>query len=521
MRAALGLAVVAAHAAAFLGLAARCRGTELSVEVAAPAASEALAIVGVVPAALTDRVVEDVADGAPPGPGLHRKRWSVAYRGGFERAVGAAQLVGPFQDPTHPACTGRVVVAQRLLDDGRAGPGTVAAEMAKSIDAELRGERIFPIGDYQRIDQLSLRWAQLAAHPEDLAMVGAAPHGYVRVSLTVRFARVDVPLVIALVPQPATTELTFRIATRAELEFGNRVAQWLSDKLGGDKLATRLARRQLDQVLARALAPPPPFELAGGQRLRFGYCSDPLEIVDGAWGALPFAVQIERDEREPTILPPRRGPAPRATIAPTAALAIDLDVDALNALLFELWRGGFLDRQLVAAGLHTRFNADPIVTELLSIRISPIHLALPPVIAATSSGLRLAADARLAIAGGGEGSTTGRLWGGLDFRFATSGIDAVAVDLAALELSCERGPTTLIPCYADLVAALRGRGADLHGALTTAFTRLLSDLFVERRLAAAGLPAELVIQRAVPRITTSGQNASLHLDLDASLRTSR
>ena len=64
-------------------------------------------------------------------------------------------------------------------------------------------------------------------------------------------------------------------------------------------------------------------------------------------------------------------------------VALD-DEDALNALLYELWRSGYLDRRLAGAGLDRRFNDDPLVTELLSIRISPPRLALPPVIAAIS-----------------------------------------------------------------------------------------------------------------------------------------
>jgi hypothetical protein len=96
MKAALGALVVAAHAAGFAVLAARCRGTELAVDVPGPTASPALALDGALPPALAHRIaVED----SPPGPGLHRRRWVVRYRGGIERAVGAVQLVGPFQDP--------------------------------------------------------------------------------------------------------------------------------------------------------------------------------------------------------------------------------------------------------------------------------------------------------------------------------------------------------------------------------------------------------------------------------------
>lgn len=511
----IGLAVVAAHAVGFVALAARCHGTELAVDIAAADVSPVLAIEGTVPPELEARVVETLEDDAPPGPGLHRKRWSVRYRGGFARSVGTAQLVGPFQDPMAEACSGRVVVAQRLLDDGKAGPGTLAGELKQILTQELADAGEFPIGDFQRVEDVSLRWARLEWHPEDRQAVGAAPDGYVRAAVRVAFQRVDIPLVIALVPAPAASELGFRIVTRAGLAFDNRIAQFISDKLGGDWLATKLARRQLDGLLVTALAPPPPFELPGGEVLRFAYCGEPAEIIEGTSGALPFSVQIGT-AKNAKILPPRRGKAPRGAMAPGAAMALDLDLDALNALLYELWRTGFLDRQLAEAGLDRRFNEDPIVEELLTIRMSPVTLALPPVLAPRNGRLRLSADARVTITDRAS-TTTGRVWGGLDFAFAPTGMAATSVDLGALELSCERGPTTLVPCYADLVDVIRDRGAEFHGALTSTFTKLLDDLFVERRLGASGLPAELVIRRAVPRVTASGGNASLHLDLEATL----
>jgi hypothetical protein len=46
---------------------------------------------------------------------------------------------------------------------------------------------------------------------------------------------------------------------------------------------------------------------------------------------------------------------------------------------------------------------------------------------------------------------------------------------------------------------------------------ILAKIFVERRLGAEGLPADLVIRSAVPRLTMSATNASLHFDLDATL----
>lgn len=523
----LGLAIAAAHAAGFALLAERCRGAELSVALSAPPAAPAPAIGGAVPGALARRI-ETRLDGQ--GPGLVRRTWTVRYRGGFERTVGAAQLVGPFQDPAARACTGRIVVSQRLLDDGRAGPGTVAAEVARALDAELAGESYVGVGSYRRVEGLSLRWAQLSSHPADLLFTGMVPHGYVRATARLVFDRLEVPLVLALVPRPSPTELRFEIRVRAGLDFGNRVIQWISDRLGGDGFATRLARRQVDDAVSVVFQPPPPFTLPGGQTLAFGYCSDPPEIADGAWGALPFAVELGRaaggsrtpaaelgrTAGAPRLLPPRRGPAPRAPLADAAELGIDLDLDALNAILFELWRTGFLDQRLAAAGLDRRFNEDPLVTELLSIRLSPPSLALPPVLAPAAGGLRMSAEARISIADGAA-TTIGRIWGGLDFGFARRVGEPVSVDLGALALSCERAPETLVPCYADLVAAVRDRGADLHGELTRAFAGLLAEIFTGRRLEEPGLPAALVIHAASPRLRSTPENASLHLDLDAAL----
>jgi hypothetical protein len=165
-------------------------------------------------------------------------------------------------------------------------------------------------------------------------MVGEAPHGYVRVSTRLVFERISVPLVVALVPQVSAQELRFRIAARAELDFGNRVLQWASDKLGGDAFATRLARREIDRALITTLAPPPPFELPDGQVLRFVYCDGPPEILDGISGALPFAVAIGRVGGVLRILPPRRGRAQPTPLGPNGIAAIDLDLDGLNALLY-------------------------------------------------------------------------------------------------------------------------------------------------------------------------------------------
>ncbi len=471
-----GVALVAAHLIAFNYLAGKSRGSELTITapplVVRPSTSSSTA----------------------GGPGLVHRTWSTSYRGGYTRAVGATQLIGPFQDPALPACTGRVVVGQKMLDQ-------IAGVMKTETDHELAGLSVFPIGDYQRIRSLTLTWAK----------------DHVLVKATIAFKRVDVPVTVKLFPERKGDSLKFRIVAKADLDFNNSAIQWVSDKVGAGTIATRIAREQIDDVLVTTFAPPPPFELSDGQTLTFVYCDGPIEIVENAYGALPFAIKIAHVASAPDVLPPKFARGSRPTPGPDTTLAIDLDVDALDSLLYELWRTGWLDKRLAEVGLDRRFNADPIVTEYLSIRISPLRLALPPVIAPGPDGtLQLAADARVAITDGTR-TTVGRVFGALDFKIAPSAKAELllAVDLGALELSCERDTTTLVPCYGDLVSAVRDRGAEFHGALTEAFATLLTDIFVNRAVGAEGLPAEVVIARAVPAITAAG---TLHLDLTASLR---
>lgn len=490
-----GVMLVVAHGAGFMWLATKSAGDELAVDTSA----------------VTDW---------PAGPGLVRKHWRTTYRGGYTREVAATKLAGPFLDPAAPPCTGRVVVGQRLLDDGSGESHTIAGLMKREIDEQLRGMDVFPVGKYKRIKGLSLEWARAESNPGDHRLLGkvGAPDGYVRASARVVFEHVDVPITVALIPERSPTALKFRIAAEADLDFDNRVLDWVSDKLGADAIATKIAREQIDDVLVTTFAPPPPFELPGGQLLRFTYCDGPVEIADNAYGALPFAVSFDRAPSTPQILPPRFAIGARPKPRPDTTLALDLDIDALNTLLYELWHTGWLDDRLAEVGLDRRFNTDPIVTEYLAIRISPVRLALPPVISPGPAGaLRLAADAHVTIQDGTRG-TTGDVYGALDFRFglpksAPSALP-LAVDLGALELACERSPTVLVPCYSDLVAAVRDRGAAFHGALTDAFAKILADIFVDRRIGATGLPADLVIDSAVPSLFGTG---TVHLELAGKL----
>lgn len=516
LAASIGAAIVALHGALFAWWVPDCRRDELAVSIVDQPTGETTA-------AAPD--IDDVTVTNDGVPGLQLTRYSVAYRGGFERSVGVASLA-PRRELSPTGCTGRVVVGQRLLDDGAAGRGTVARELAVALAAELAGETIVGLGEFEYVAGLTLRWTELAKHPEDILWVGNTT-SYVRATATLIFSRVNIPLQIALVPKITASQLSFEVITVARIEVGNRVLQWITDRLGGDRLATRLARREIDASLVTTLAPPPPFTLPSGEQLTFGYCDGTIEIVDGTSGALPFRVIVNSPRNGPMFRPAiRHGPARHRPLDPRGALAIDLDLDGANDLLFELWRSGLLDRRLADAGLDQRFNNDPVVSEFLTLRISAPRLARPPVVGSIAAHLALFADARIAIASEGH-TTIGRVWGGLTFAFADRRSKAsvpVAVDLRALELSCERSDPAqaaiaLVPCYADLVAAIRDRSDDFHGELSRTFTKLLDDIFVARRISASGLPADLEVEGArvhwVP--DTDHGNGSLHIELAAKI----
>src|SRR5688500_9678141 len=180
-----GIAIVVAHGAGFAWLAQHSGGSELTVEVPA-------------------LVVRDASPGTTPG--LHRKHWSTTYRGGHVRDVGATELVGPFQDPKAPACSGRVVVGQRLLD-------AMAPVMKDVVTSELRGMGIFPVGAFKQIKSLALEWARAESSPGDRRLLGkdGAPDGYVRANATVIFERGDIDMLVAFIPQRDATSLKFRI----------------------------------------------------------------------------------------------------------------------------------------------------------------------------------------------------------------------------------------------------------------------------------------------------------------------
>ena len=528
-----GLTLFAAHALALPLVIQSCRRDSLVVALDAPLSASHLTIDAELPAGIRDDVrVEldgNLRTGAlgKVGAGMHRVEWSMRYRGGFERRVGWTQLVGPFQAAATAPCSTRVIVNQSVLDDGSASPGTIAHLVHGQVETELEGFSAFGIGDFVRADDVHVVWQsaeqleeagwlrKIEAPIPESAMIG----GFILVTLTIVFDRVSVPIELAVVPVIADNELSMVTAVHARLDVGNRVLQWVADVFRGDYFATKIASRELDKALIEILVAPPPLELPGGRELRFRYCPhEVLEVVPGAHASLPMIIEFtEKDGLRPIALGSVR---PRGDVSTTAPISIELELDALNAMLYELWRTGFLDEQLAAAGLEQRFNSESLVQDLLSVRIEDIVLELPPTVwhAGPSGGFMLGAEATLTIRDG-DTETPGRVFSTVGFHFVGTDTTEVAarLQLEDLELTCEPTPHRLEPCYGDLVAEMRTRSDELHGELTRLFTEYFNRLVLNQKIGTDLDPTRFTIERAEVHATAKTPTGTVRVDLFGSL----
>jgi hypothetical protein len=96
--------------------------------------------------------------------------------------------------------------------------------------------------------------------------------------------------------------------------------------------------------------------------------------------------------------------------------------------------------------------------------------------------------------------------------------DVLGATLHDLELTCESRPNVLAPCYADLMAAMRSRTAELNQALSAALSKILAEIFVGRTLGVPDLPAELFIRAVTPSLHLGRDRATLRLELTAEVR---
>ena len=521
-----GIGLLAAHAAALPLLVARADRPSLVVELRAPrrAAAGHLEVEASLPAGLADRTSLQL-DGQESGPaknlaalasaplaaGLHRLEWRAAYRGGIERRVGWSQMTGPYQDPAHPPCGARILFGQRLLDDGAAGPGTIAHVIAGLVDAELRGFDRWPVGSYQRVKSLALDWVGPAA---DLP-------GHLRVAVDLALSSATIGLTVRLVPRVEGGQLALDARTEARVDLDNRIYQWAVDLVRGDEILSRLARREIAGALDDLLGAPPPLDLGGGRSIELAFCpGKEIEIVSGQHAAVwlearmaaAAAAGATNGRTGGPVLLPAEPPLPTAPLA--APIALELDGNALNGLLHVLWATGWFEQALTDARVVESFHQDPVVRDLLSVRVRGPILPVPPTLAPAR---RPGASYELGIAStfwlaDGDLLTPAHLFGRAGFELRPRIAD-VALTLGELGLTCEPVPGRLEPCYPELAAELVARAPELHGELSAWFGRVMSELLVERDLTPPDSPARYRIERADVVPPPAGRHGPLRLEL--------
>jgi hypothetical protein len=521
----VGAALVAGHAAAFPLLLDRFDRAPLRVSLRAPlvARGPGIELDAELPADAAERtrVLVDGEDRGPAAlrgalhlvrpPGLHRIEWRARYGGGVERRVGWTQLVGPFQDPARPPCSARLSIGQRFLDDGRAGPGTLAHVLAGLVAREMRGFEAFPVGAFERVRAIAMRWSGPAGG------VG----GHLRVALELGFRRAALELTIRIAPRLVDRRLRLDSRTEARVRLHSRIAQWVSDLIDGDELAARVARGEVTAMLDGIMTAPPPLPLGHGRELQLAYCADrDIDVVAGSHAAVPLAVELgpaaasaRRAGRvgAPILLPGALGPAS----AMRGPLAIELDENALGGLLYVLWASGALEQALGESGILDRFHSDPVVAELLSVRAHGPALPLPPTLTRSrrpGQSYDISVASTVLLEDGGL-HTPAHIFGRAGFELTREARAAPRVSLHDLGLTCEPEPGLLEPCYPELAGTLIERAPELHGQLSSWFGDLVTDLLIDREIAPAGAAARFRLRRSVIHSPPVGRPGPLRIDL--------
>jgi len=447
----LGVLVLAANAALFAVAADACTRPGLRVDVAR----------GTTGAPATVRT-------AGQTPGVTRTEWSVRYRGGFERSVGVTRLTGPAQDPDHPPCDVRLHVGQTLLDDGKASPGTVAHLLRRELDRALAGEDIWGVGRFREVSYVAMRWTD------------AVEGGALRIDLKVRFSKATVPVTIYATPEIRDRVLRWNTDTHASVKFQGRARNLFvalfrlqdeADDIATDESTAEV--RRVTDALNEALGAPPPVELRDGRALQVLYCDEPVHVVDRTRATISFAI-VPLDRGEPLPIHRRRTDESVPALDGAAPLTMDMDLDAINAVLHFLFATGALDEDIERAGVKDWFNEAAMVKRLLSVRIDELRLAMTPDVAlhaGPAAPFEIAAEATLVLADG-DTVTPSRLFGRVAFDLGTDdeGRLRPRLQLTQLSLSCEPSPGILEPCYGAVVEAARTHAPQLHGPVADAMS---------------------------------------------------
>ena len=456
----------------------------------------------------TDATAAVRVDGSPypaaqaPGPGLHHLRRQRVYAGGHDRSVGHTQLVGPLQDPADPPCSTHLLVDQSFLDDGEAGEGTMAHVASALIGESLLGMNIWPLGRFETISELRLRWARFqdeASSPKLRALargdgLEAPLSGYLHLALELRFGSGKVPLRVSLVPRIVDARLEFRLIVDARLELENRFYQLVVNLFDGNDRVSRIIERELRKSLLYMLDAPPGIPFGKGAQLELSFCQGrQLIFHPRGFVAVPLAIALQDRAPYPPLQEIDSAPLDEELQAP---LAIDIDRNGLNAIAHNLWSSELLDHE-VAGALVSGFNEQESVRDYLNLRIESARFHLPPTIELLDGGLRLRAALRAQLIDGEHRSEaqlfTQVAWPLVSYQ---TGAD-LALTLDDIQMSCEPAPGRLQACYPEILAQVRANQVELQTRLAQTFAELLRQLLQQREVGDPSVPAVFALERTI------------------------
>lgn len=516
-QAGLGIALLGLHVALFPTIVSCAHREDLRVTV--PIASGALVIAdghvpedGVVPKSIAGRTALWI-DGAPAtgkrlAPGVHREEWQVQYRGGFTRRVGRTILAGPLQDPKHPPCGIWLTITQPLID-GLAQ--LLSARIADSLSGRF---------GFQGVDSLDMHFSDSGG-------------GALVTIIDLRFRLGVLEVKVWITPRLDGGTLALDSHTEATVTIRNKIARGAvqlfrqQDRL--DDYATQAAASEVEKAvspLQAMFAVPPPVPLGGGRALTLSYCKDAAIVIETRKRAsIPLSLDGYPDAlgMQPILLASAYTPPPYE-----APVSLDLDLNAVNAILHHVWASGYFDEILAKQHLESWFNEQDVVRDLLTIRAGGLRLTLPPTLepnhgpGALAHPLTLSTEAGLIITDEGVLPflrTPARVFGRVDLAIAPSpSADGhIVTDLALhdLALTCEPAPGRLEPCYASLVDQAKDNAGDLDAPVAHALATWLEKLVVGQQFGGESGSPHFTVKGARLSIRPDAkQSAWLRMELD-------
>jgi hypothetical protein len=443
--------------------------------------------------------------------GMRHLSWKVLYRGGFVREVGTTLLVGEPQKPDDPPCGARVVIHQKLLDDGTSNPKTFANVLREMANSQMQGMSVPVLGALQEIRSVRIWWsAKTDKDPKAL-----------RILMEAAFEKGVVPLSFWLMPHIENGELILSRYASARVEGAGWLEKAAAFIVRGDSFATNIAQEQIDiagNMVEEMLRKPPPFPLWDDTAIQMVYCKgQDIEITEREAASIPLAVVLPKEATVPaiTLSLPLQTP-----VLSSAPLSLDMNLETLNGVLHFLWVKGYFVKALQDLDAKNWLNGQAGKHQFLTLRLADIEVSLPPVLEVSTGDkpFWVGLEASLQLKDR-EKISEAKLFSRFSLGLGSTKEEAIDVDLSLEDeaLTCEE-KGVLLPCYADLFAELKKHTPEFEGPLKSFLGSYFTQLLTQLRLSDPSLPVSFEIEKRQVGAWRAGGSVGLRLELWGGLK---